>query len=175
LNIYDAINFSKNAWNSVSQQTISNCWKHTGILSQNEIDEMDDEIEDSDDQEKSFNEMEMQELIYKLPFDDFMSAEDFFHVDDSLKNNGGLTDDEIVAIVKSNDSESTTDQNERSLELISKKEALGHLNDLVLFFEHSLDISINSDELNILKKLRRRVLTLHINNARQTTLDSFIQ
>ena len=175
MNIYDAINFSKNAWNSVSQQTISNCWKHTGILSQNEIDEMDDEIEDSDDQEKSFNEMEMQELIYKLPFDDFMSAEDFFHIDDSLKNNGGLTDNEIVAIVKSNDSESTTDQNERSLELISKKEALGHLNDLILFFEHSLDISINSDELNILKKLRHQVLTLHINNARQITLDSFIQ
>ncbi|CAB4493489.1 uncharacterized protein OCT59_000586 [Rhizophagus irregularis] len=43
LNIYDAINFSKNAWNSVSQQTIFNCWKHTGILSQ---DEMDGEIED---------------------------------------------------------------------------------------------------------------------------------
>jgi len=174
LNIYDAINFSKNAWNSVSQQTISNCWKHTGILPQNEMDEMDDEIEDSD-QEEFFNEMEMQELIYKLPFNDFMSAEDFLHVDDSLKNNGGLTDDEIVAMVKSNDSESTTDQNERSLELISKKEALNHLNNLVLFFEHSLDISINSDELNILKKLRRQVLTLHINNAKQTTLDSFIQ
>jgi len=174
LNIYDAINFSKNAWNSVSQQTISNCWKHTGILPQNEMDEMDDEIEDSD-QEEFFNEMEMQELIYKLPFNDFMSAEDFLHVDDSLKNNGGLTDDEIVAMVKSNDSESTTDQNERSLELISKKEALNHLNNLVLFFEHLSDISINSDELNILKKLRRQVLTLHINNAKQTTLDSFIQ
>jgi len=49
------------------------------------------------------------------------------------------------------------------------------LNDLVLFFEHSLDISINSDELNILKKLKHQVLTLHINNARQITLDSFIQ
>src|SRR6266540_6789760 len=136
---------------------------------------MDDEIEDSNDQEKSFNEMKMQELFYKLLFDDFMNAEDFFHVDDSLKNNEGLTDDEIVAIVKSNDSESTTDQNKRPLELISKKEALSHLNDLILFFEHLLDISINSDELNILKKLRRQVLTLHINNARQTTLDSFIQ
>ncbi len=118
--------------------------------------------------------MKMQELIYKLLFDDFISAEDFFHIDNSLKNNGGLTDDEIVVIVKSNDSKSIIDQNERPLELILKKEALGHLNDLVLFFEHSLDISINSDELNILKKLRCQVLTLYINNARQTTLDSFI-
>ncbi len=82
---------------------------------------MDDKIENSDDQEKSFNEMEMQKLIYKLLFDDFMSVEDFFHVDDSLKNNGELTDDKIVVIVKSNDSESTTNQNERLLELISKK------------------------------------------------------
>ena len=30
---------------------------------------MDDKIENSDDQEKSFNEMEMQKLIYKLLFD----------------------------------------------------------------------------------------------------------
>ncbi len=139
------------------------------------MDEMDNKIEDSNDQEKSFNEMKMQELIYKLLFDDFINAEDFFHVNDSLKNNGRLTNNKIVAIVKSNDSELTIDQNERPLELISKKEALGHLNDFVLFFEHLLDISINSDELNILKKLRRWVLTLHINNARQTTLDSFIQ
>ncbi len=51
MNIYDAINFSKNAWNSVSQQTISNCWKHIEIFLQNEIDEIDNEIEDSDDQE----------------------------------------------------------------------------------------------------------------------------
>ena len=104
-----------------------------------------------------------------------MSAENFFHVDNSLKNNRGLTNNEIIAIVKSNNNESTIDQNERPLELISKKEALDHLNDLVLFFKHSLDIFINSDELNILKKLRHRVLTLHINNARQTILDSFIQ
>ena len=118
--------------------------------------------------------MKMQELIYKLLFDDFMNAEDFFHVDDSLKNNEGLIDDEIVIIIKSNDSELIIDQNERPLELISKKEALSHLNDLVLFFEHLLDIFINSDKLNILKKLRHQVLTLHINNAKQTTLNNFI-
>ena len=50
LNIYDAINFSNDAWNSVSQRTISNCWWHTGILPQNDTDELlDDEIDDHDD------------------------------------------------------------------------------------------------------------------------------
>ena len=59
--------------------------------------------------------------------------------------------------------------------MISIKKALGCLDDLVLFFEYSSNISINPDELNILKKLRGRVLSSYISNAQQITLDSFIQ
>ena len=58
INICDAINFSKEAWDFVSQQTIANCWRHTGILPQVEIDD-DEEDEDQADH----NEMELQELI----------------------------------------------------------------------------------------------------------------
>jgi len=174
LNIYDAINFSKNAWDSVSQQTIFNCWQHTRILPQ---DEMSDTIEDHEDHEDQAirDEMEIQELIYQLPFDDPMDVVDFLHIDDCLKGSEGLTDDEIVSMIKSKNSEPEKDPNEGPLEVISTKEALGHLDDLVLFFEYSSNISTNPDELYILKKLRRRVLTSHINNAKQTTLDSFIQ
>ena len=136
-------------------------------------DEIDDEIEDSD--QEFFDEMEIQRLIYQLPFDDLMDVRDFLHIDDCLKNNEGLTDDEIVAIVKSNNNEPEIDSNEEPLEIISKKEALGFLDNLVLFFEHSSDISIDPNELSILQKLRCRVLTSYINNAKQTTLDSFIQ
>jgi hypothetical protein len=172
LNIYDAINFSNNAWNSVSQQTIFNCWKHTGILPH---DEMDDEMDDDYYDQEIWDEMEMQELIYQLPFDDFMDATDFLCIDDNLKGNEGLTEEEIVSILKSKDNEPEMDTNEEPLEVISNKKALGHLDDLVLFFEYTSDTSINLDELKILKKLRRQVLTSHINNAKQTTLDSFIQ
>lgn len=151
LNIYDAINFSKNAWNSVSQQTIKNCWRHTGIPSQDEI---DDEIEDHDDQAVC-DEMELQDLIDQLPFDDSIGVEEFLHIDDFLKNNEGLTDEEVISMVKSKNNELETDLNEEeSLEIISKREALGYLNDLVVFFEHSSDASSGLNELNLLKKLR---------------------
>ena len=106
LNIYDAINFSKNAWNSVKQQTIFNCWQHTRILPQ---DEMDDIMED-DDQVIRDN-IEIQELIYQLPFDDPMDVGDFIHIDDCLKGSEGLTDDEIVTIVKSKNNELIIDPN----------------------------------------------------------------
>ncbi|CAI2172279.1 18021_t:CDS:2 [Funneliformis geosporum] len=67
-----------------------------------------------------FDKMEIQELIYQLLFDDFIDVKDFFHIDDCLKNNG-LTDDEIVAIVKSNNNELEINLNEEPLEIISKK------------------------------------------------------
>jgi hypothetical protein len=172
LNIYDAINFSINAWNSVSQRTIFNCWRHTEILPQDDI---DDEIEDHDDQAVR-DEMELQDLIDQLPFDDPMDVEEFLHIDDFLKSNEGLTEEEVISMVKSNNKESETDPNEEEpLKMISKREALGYLDDLVLFFEHSSDVSTDPNELSLLQKLRHQVLKSHIDDSKQIILDSFIQ
>ncbi|CAB4473441.1 unnamed protein product [Rhizophagus irregularis] len=112
INICDAINFSKEAWDFVSQRTIVNCWRHTGILPQDEIDE-GEENEDQADQE-AYNEIELQELIDQLPYDDPIDAEEFLHIDDRLQVDGGLTDEEIVSIIKSNDDEPKTDPIEES-------------------------------------------------------------
>ncbi|CAB5371755.1 unnamed protein product [Rhizophagus irregularis] len=103
---------AKEAWDFVSQRTIVNCWRHTGILPQDEIDE-GEENEDQADQE-AYNEIELQELIDQLPYDDPMDAEEFLHIDDRLQVDGGLTDEEIVSIIKSNDDEPKTDPIEES-------------------------------------------------------------
>ncbi|GBC15082.2 CENP-B homolog protein 2-like [Rhizophagus irregularis DAOM 181602=DAOM 197198] len=171
INIHDSIDFSVNAWNSVSQQTIINCWKHTGILPINEMDEID-EIED----QALHDEMELQDLINELPFDNLMDADEFLHIDDCLKSNEGLTDDEIVSMIKSNNNnESEMDPDEEPPVVIPETKALGYLDDLVLFFKHSSDVCINPNELSVLQKLRHQVLKLHVNNSKQTTLDNFVQ
>ena len=103
-----------------------------------------------------------------------MEVEEFLHIDDCLKGNEGLTDDKIISMVKSNNS-GEIDPNEGPLEVISKKEALGYLNDLVVFFEYSSDVSIDPNELSMLQKLRHQVLKSHINNSKQITLDTFVQ
>jgi hypothetical protein len=138
------------------------------------MDESDDEIDDHDNQ-AIHDEIELQDLIYQLPFDDPMDVEEFLHIDDCLKSNEGLSDDEIISIVKSNNNEPEIDLNEGPLEIISKREALCHLDNLVVFFEYSSDVSINPNELGILQKLRHQVLKSHINNSKQITLDNFIQ
>ena len=121
LNIYDAINFSKNAWNAVSQQTIFHCWKHTGILPHDDLDETDDEINDYNNQVVR-DELALQDLIYELPFDDPMDVDEFLHIDNRLKGDEVFTDDEIISMVKSSNDESKADPNEEPLEIISKKE-----------------------------------------------------
>ncbi|PKK58699.1 hypothetical protein RhiirC2_720338 [Rhizophagus irregularis] len=85
--------------------------------------------------------MELQDLIYQLPFDDLMDIEEFLHIDDYLKGNEELTDDDIISMVKSNNSELEIDPNEGPLEVISTKGAL--------------DV-IDSNELNMLQKLRHQ-------------------
>uniref|UniRef100_U9T025 DDE-1 domain-containing protein n=1 Tax=Rhizophagus irregularis (strain DAOM 181602 / DAOM 197198 / MUCL 43194) TaxID=747089 RepID=U9T025_RHIID len=71
LNIYDAINFSKDAWNAVSQQTIFHCWQHTKILPLGDLDETDNEIGGYDEQVIR-DKLALQDLIYELPFNDLI-------------------------------------------------------------------------------------------------------
>ena len=104
-----------------------------------------------------------------------MDVNEFLHIDDCLKSNEGLTDDEIISMVKSNNNEQEIDLNEGPLEIISTREALSHLDNLVVFFEHSSDVPINSNELSVLQKLRHQILKSHITNSKQITLDTFIQ
>jgi hypothetical protein len=74
------------------------------------------------------DEMELQDLISKLPFDDPMDAGEFLRIDVCLKSNEGLTDDEIVSMVKSNNNnESEADPNEVPPVVISVTKALGYL------------------------------------------------
>ncbi|CAI2197428.1 5850_t:CDS:2, partial [Funneliformis geosporum] len=80
--------------------------------------------------------------------------QDFIHIDDCLKGSKGLIDDEIVSMVKLMNNEPVIYPNKGPLEVILIKKALGYLDDIVLFFEYSSNILINSDKLNILKKLR---------------------
>ncbi|UZO23866.1 uncharacterized protein OCT59_016195 [Rhizophagus irregularis] len=78
-------------------------------------------------------------------------------------------------MVKSNNDESKENLNEEPLEIISKKGALEYLDELIVFFEHSSDVPIDSNELIMLQKLRRQVLKSYVNNSKQITLDNFVQ
>ncbi|GBC29359.2 tigger transposable element-derived protein 6-like [Rhizophagus irregularis DAOM 181602=DAOM 197198] len=173
LNIHDAIVFCTNAWNAVTQETIYNCWKHTGILplvNQEEVDESVNQLGEDNQVERE----EIQFLIDQLPFDDHMDADEFIHIDDHLKSNEGLTDEEIISLVNLDKNELEVESDEEIPSVISKVQTLNDLDDLVMFFKYSsLNNSINQSELNTLQKLRHEVLRSHITDLKQATLDSY--
>ncbi|CAB4474262.1 unnamed protein product [Rhizophagus irregularis] len=173
LNIHDAIVFCTNAWNAVTQETIYNCWKHTGILplvNQEEVDESVNQLGEDNQVERE----EIQFLIDQLPFDDHMDADEFIHIDDHLKSNERLTDEEIISLVNLDKNELEVESDEEIPSVISKVQALNDLDDLVMFFKYSsLNNSINQSELNTLQKLRHEVLRSHITDLKQATLDSY--
>ena len=174
LNIHDAIVFCTNAWNAVTQETISNCWKHTGILplvNRDEVDEIVNQLEQDNQAERE----EIQFLIDQLPFDDHMDADEFIHVDDHLKSNEGLTDEEIISLINSDKNALEVESDKEIPSVISKIQALNNLDDLVTFFKYSLlnNSSINQSDLSTLRNLRHEVLKSHITDLKQTTLDSY--
>ncbi|CAB4437326.1 unnamed protein product [Rhizophagus irregularis] len=126
LNIHDAIVFCTNAWNAVTQETIYNYWKHTGILplvNQEEVDESVNQLGEDNQVEQE----EIQFLIDQLPFDDHMDADEFIHVDDHLKSNEGLTDKEIISLVNLDKNELEVESDEEIPSVISKVQALNDL------------------------------------------------
>ncbi|PKB97620.1 hypothetical protein RhiirA5_432788, partial [Rhizophagus irregularis] len=92
--------------------------------------------------------MEIQGLIYQLLFDDHMDVTEFLYIDDNLKGGEGLTNEEIMSMVKSKNTKVAEPETEESFEVIFIKEVLDHLDDLVLFFEYLSDTSINPELLN---------------------------
>uniref|UniRef100_U9TYQ0 Uncharacterized protein n=1 Tax=Rhizophagus irregularis (strain DAOM 181602 / DAOM 197198 / MUCL 43194) TaxID=747089 RepID=U9TYQ0_RHIID len=103
-----------------------------------------------------------------------MDADEFIHIDDHLKSNEGLTDEEIISLVNLDKNELEVESDEEIPSVISKVQALNDLDDLVMFFKYSsLNNSINQSELNTLQKLRHEVLRSHITDLKQATLDSY--
>ncbi|GET02448.1 tigger transposable element-derived protein 6-like [Rhizophagus clarus] len=144
LNIHDAIIFCTNAWNAITQETISNCWKYTGILllvNQKEVDEGVNQLEQDNQAERK----EIQFLIDQLPFDNHhIDAAEFIHIDDHLKSNEGLTDEEIISLINSDKNMLEVESDEEIPSVISKIQALTNLDDLITFFKYSpLNNSIN--------------------------------
>ncbi|CAI2187518.1 18878_t:CDS:2, partial [Funneliformis geosporum] len=112
--IYDALQNVAKAWSMVSSQTISNCWKKTGILPpNNEFEEVED-----DDSVVSDSDINMREYI---------------HIEDEMLE-GRLTDEEIVdSVLNTNKEEENVDETEFMPEKISPAKVEKSIDEIIRF------------------------------------------
>lgn len=176
INILDAITFVSEAWKTVKSSTIKNCWRKTGILPN--LEERDSDQDQDFIIEDEMNEitLELQGIIDELMLQDPITAEEFIHIDDEVQIEL-LTDEEIVAAVISNpENDNLPEENEESeMNVITNKEALNSLEQVIRYFKNlPNDITINYTELRVLNALRSKINKQIQDNAKQSTLDSYM-
>ncbi|CAB5386425.1 unnamed protein product [Rhizophagus irregularis] len=172
--IYDALQNSAEAWSMVSSQTISNCWKKTGILPPNNEDIFDDDLIFDDLNEED---EELERLIALLPKGD-LNAREYIDIEDEMAE-GGLTDDEIVDTILNADKEEEPVVNEidemiPELEKVSPIEAKNAVDKIMRFlYEQETEFGEVSNELKILKGLHKRIKVLVVNNLKQVNIQDY--
>ncbi|CAB4487600.1 unnamed protein product [Rhizophagus irregularis] len=187
VDILDAITFVSKAWNIVKSSTIEHCWEKTGILPDfkgNNPEENDSDWNQDINDDINRITLELQEMIDELNLQDPITAiheteiaERFIHIDDEIPIEL-LSDEEIIAAIISrpeNDDIEEDDELETNIS-ISNKEALSSLEKVVQYFKNLPDnILVDYTELKTLYALKSKINKQIQDNAKQTTLDSFMQ
>ncbi|UZO05454.1 uncharacterized protein OCT59_025804 [Rhizophagus irregularis] len=158
--IYDALQNAAEAWSTVSSQTISNCWKKTGIVppSINETGEFPDN-------NSAFSD------------DSDLNAYEYLYVEDEMPE-GGLTDFEIVDTIRNADKEEEDMMDETEFTPISEKvsptDAEKAIDKTIKFlYEQGPEFGDVNEELKVLRKLHKKVKLLVVNSLKQLDLHYF--
>ncbi|GES93333.1 tigger transposable element-derived protein 6-like [Rhizophagus clarus] len=160
--IYNALQNATEAWSMVSPQTISNCWKKTGILlpSINETEEIPDDDSVFSDDSFDMDIDKLEALIFQLPKSD-LSAYEYLHIEDEMPEEG-LTDFEIVDTIQNanKEKEDMSDEIEftPTLEKVSPTDAEKAIDKTMKFlYEQGPEFGDVNKELKVLRKLHKKV------------------
>jgi hypothetical protein len=102
LNILNAINWTAQAWDNVTDDTIYRCWQRTGILPNEEMIEENEEIFEGPDEleyELEYEENAVQTLINQMDVDD-ITASNYINIDSRIEIAEVIDEDEIIAAVQ---------------------------------------------------------------------------
>ena len=177
LNILDAILFISKAWDQVSQQTISNCFRHAGFRSQLVGHLLDSDEEDNLPLSKWLNlqkpadtprdeNIPLEEWIYDFPVQELATEENwknFVDVDENLKTADDLTDVQILESVSENLDNETDDENvnENECRAPTIKEVYSAIQTVRNFFvlNNDIDLQVDPSLFNLEKIIERKYLS----------------
>ncbi|CAB5196456.1 unnamed protein product [Rhizophagus irregularis] len=133
-----------------------------------------DEIEENEREENECK--EIQDLIDKLEYIHPLTAEEYIKLDQENEITGEtLTEEQIVAILKENNSISD-DESDREITSVSSSEVLAAFDKIFIYLEQnkSQDI-IDKGAFKAMKKARREVYRNNFFSKKQMSLDLFVK
>ena len=159
MNIFNAINWTAEAWNNVTDDVIYRCWQRTGIIPEEYRTEgMLIETEEN-------NETAVQFLLNRMDIMD-LTARDYIDVDSTLEATQLINDDEIIkAIQETTENEEAEEDN---CPLVSDK-----IHNLLNYIQQSNSLSVNSSVLSGMKDLQRQIRKKQVDSLKQASLQDY--
>jgi hypothetical protein len=187
IEISNAIRWTKLAWDEISANTISACWRHTGILPIEASDNLVPDLPSSP--AKLFTDFGNIFERLMIPSVLLMTPAEFIDVDGQLQTCDLMNDDQIINLVS--DSSAATDSfttrvDEQSASeddddgsqgdipqprTVNNSEARQAIDTLLRYFEGS-DLATDSD-IEPLSQLKRRVEHMRVISQKQSTIVDF--
>lgn len=168
IDIGKAIKFVSEAWKNVTSITISNCWMKTGIIPLDYEEQVGDAttliqnvIHDQRD--------EIDNLIDRLNFSSALTAEEYISIDDDNINEMP-TEEEILSSFEQVEEEVVISG--ITFPNVSINEAVKAFETAFNFLEQN-DVEADYNELKAFKSLKKKIESYRIQNASQTTINSF--
>ncbi|XP_061164992.1 tigger transposable element-derived protein 6-like [Saccostrea echinata] len=169
-----AIRYVKIAWDSVTSETIINCWTHSGLIKKPEG------ITESDDSTQGTSELEnmLQRVQEDLEMDPDMrlTIQQFIDSDRDANPTEVLTDSEILETVKKPTSESESDDSDnepKNIYIPSMSEAKTGIDNILKFLEH--DERTTEQEINKCLSIQTYLFQLSQNSSKQRTISDFFK
>ena len=146
VSVKTAITYVKEAWASVKQSTIVNCWHHVKILPPTQ--QPTTNVETDDDLQLT----EPQTLLHRLPAaEDRMNAADYLNIDREIDTGEMLTDDSILDLVTETRSadhmRDNNEDDEPEEPTVMKIDARKGLAQVISFCEQNPKLSTHLDDL----------------------------
>lgn len=169
----NAINWTAEAWDSVTDDTIYHCWQRTGILP-NEDEEMygePNELDNELDNQLESEENTVQSLINQMNVDDIM-ASNYINIDARIEIAEMVDEEEIIASVQEAPEEEEEEEIAPS-NPISNTVTLDNIQNIFDYFQQNSDIKVNGSVISGLKNLQRQIRRKQNASLKQLTLESF--
>ncbi|CAJ0637885.1 676_t:CDS:2 [Entrophospora sp. SA101] len=154
MNIHDAIQFISNAWNNVNENMIKSSWKRSGTLPNNDL-FFEDNFNDNN-LESDLN--ELTSVIEQLSGPGSIEADEYVSIDQQVDFEEEMSMEKIVNIISG---------------IVSNSDSLESVNKVLNFIQQN-DLSVDSQLVRGLHKVKRNIMLINFNNAKQTDINEYI-
>ena len=182
INIKKAIDYVSRVWSYVTEETVQNCWKKTGILPFLTNEEMDNatqiqqetvnhKVEDINRMVEGLNETDS----YATPLIDTLN--DFFNdLEEYIPTEAILDENDIVNLIQEEMNEIEKDDESEEKEepiLVPLDDAIKSLQNWITFFEQQQLDEFRTEDMNVFKQYLSLTQKLERKSQKQTSITNF--